>query len=474
MCASMSKKKRADKPETDKPAIASARGIAGIDDAKDWFGDRTIEEIECLVPDQGGVARGKIMPVSKFLKSPVMNLPLSIFYQCITGEYPAYEGLVDSVEADTDMFMQPDWSTLSAVPWAMDPTAQVIHDAVTRDGRPVEQAPRQVLRRIRELYRKKGWQPVVAPEIEFYLTAPNPDPDKPLTAPVGANGRAETVQHPYDMVALEEFEPVIRRVYDYAAAAGLSLDTLIHESGTAQLEINLLHGDALPLADQVLLFKRLTRQAAQQCGMHATFMAKPIAAQAGSSMHLHMSIVDERGEPLFAGMDGEDSAMFSHFIGGLQKYVPEIMPLFAPNVNSYRRIRPNHSAPANIEWSHDNRSCGLRVPMGGRTARRIENRLPGADANPYLAMAGSLIAGYLGIEEKLARSPEAFGNAYRSQSTLPKTMEEALDRFAACEPVRALLGEDFFQTYLRVKSVELDLFQSVVTSWERDHLLLKV
>jgi len=325
-----------------------------------------------------------------------------------------------------------------------------------------------------DLYRQRGWRAVMAPELEFYLTAPNPDPDKPLTAPVGRNGRAESVQHPYDMQALEEFEAVTRRLYEHAAIAGVPLDTLIHESGTAQLEINLLHGDPLALSDKALLFKRMARQAAQASGMHATFMAKPIAAQAGSSMHLHMSIVDEAGEPLFAGKDGDDTEMFSRFIGGLQKYIPEIMPLFAPNVNSYRRIRPGHSAPANIEWSHDNRSCGLRVPMGGRAARRVENRLPGADANPYLAMAGSLIAGYLGIEEKLARSPEAFGNAYSVKSTLPKTMEEALDRFAACEPVKALLGEDFFQTYLRVKSVELDLFQSVVTSWERDHLLLKV
>jgi glutamine synthetase len=133
----MSKKRKAENA-----TIASARGVDGLDAAHEWFGGRTIEEIECLVPDQGGVARGKIMPVSKFLKSPVMNLPLSIFYQCITGEYPDYDGLVDSVEADTDMFMQPDWATLAAVPWAMDPTAQVIHDAVTRDGRPVEQAPR--------------------------------------------------------------------------------------------------------------------------------------------------------------------------------------------------------------------------------------------------------------------------------------------------------------------------------------------
>ncbi|RUV31188.1 glutamine synthetase family protein, partial [Mesorhizobium sp. M5C.F.Ca.IN.020.32.2.1] len=195
---------------------------------------------------------------------------------------------------------------------------------------------------------------------------------------------------------------------------------------------------------------------------------------AGSSMHLHMSVVDEAGNTLFAGRDDADTEMFCHFVGGLQKYLPELMPLFAPDVNSFRRIRPNHSAPANIEWSHDNRSCGLRVPAGGRAARRVENRLPGADSNPYLAMAGSLLCGYLGVEKKLSRSPEASGNAYRSKSTLPKTMEEALDRFAACSPVRELLGEDFFQTYLRVKSVELDLFQSVVTSWERDHLLLKV
>jgi glutamine synthetase len=203
-------------------------------------------------------------------------------------------------------------------------------------------------------------------------------------------------------------------------------------------------------------------------------MAKPIAAQAGSSMHLHMSVVDEAGNALFADGEGADTPMFEHFIGGLQTYIPEIMPLFAPNVNSFRRIRPNHSAPANIEWSRDNRSCGLRVPAGGRTARRVENRLPGADANPYLAIAGSLLCGYLGVENKLARSTEASGNAYRRKSTLPKTMEDALDRFAACSPVQNLLGAEFCQTYLRVKSVELDLFQSVVTPWERDHLLLKV
>ncbi|TPJ33789.1 glutamine synthetase family protein [Mesorhizobium sp. B2-8-3] len=444
-------------------------------DTQGWLKTHAINEVECFVPDVNGVLRGKTLPVAKFLKSledRALYLPSSAFLVAIDGRY---SGSIDEgfAYSDPDMRMVPDTSTLCVAPGSAG-KAYVFADTFHIDDRPWMASPRHVLRSVLDLYRRRGWRAVMAPELEFYLTAPNPDPDRPITAPTGRNGRPESVQHPYDMQAMEEFEAVTRRIYEHAAVTGLPLDTLIHESGTAQLEINLLHGDPLALADKVLLFKRLARQAAQANGMHATFMAKPIAAQAGSSMHLHMSIVDEAGEPLFASEDGEDTGMFAQFIGGLQKYIPEIMPLFAPNVNSYRRIRPNHSAPANIEWSHDNRSCGLRVPMGGRAARRIENRLPGADANPYLAMAGSLIAGYLGIEEKLARSEEAFGNAYKSKSTLPKTMEEALDRFAACEPVRALLGEDFFQTYLRVKSVELDLFQSVVTSWERDHLLLKV
>lgn len=448
----------------------------GTNDPKDWLAAHAVSEVECLVPDMNGVLRGKALPAAKFLKAiedRALYLPSSAFLVSIDGRY---SGSVDEGFAyqDPDMRMVPDIATLCLAPGGGPGKAYVFADAFHMDDRPWMASPRHVLRAVLDLYRQRGWRAVVAPELEFYLTAPNPDPDRPVTAPVGRNGRSESVQHPYDMAALEQFEPVIRRLYDYAAAAGLPLDTLIHESGTAQLEINFLHGDALPLADKVLLFKRMTRQAAQEGGMQATFMAKPIAAQAGSSMHLHMSVVDEAGNTLFAGRDGADTEMFGHFIGGLQKYIPEVMPLLAPNVNSFRRIRPNHSAPANIEWSHDNRSCGLRVPAGGRTARRVENRLPGADANPYLAIAGSLLCGYLGVEEKIARSTEASGNAYRSRSTLPKTMEEALDRFAACDPVRAVLGEDFFQTYLRVKSVELDLFQSVVTSWERDHLLLKV
>jgi glutamine synthetase len=183
---------------------------------------------------------------------------------------------------------------------------------------------------------------------------------------------------------------------------------------------------------------------------------------------------EEGGANLFADDEGADSAMFRHFVGGLQRYLPRIAPLFAPNVNSFRRMRPSHSAPINVQWGRDNRSCGLRVPISDRHNRRIENRLPGADANPYLAMAAALIGGYLGIEEAVEPTAQVAGNAYHHPRTLPRTLEEALERFAACRPVRALLGEPFFRAFVAIKDAELEAFQGVISSWERDHLLLKV
>jgi glutamine synthetase len=371
------------------------------------------------------------------------------------------------------MPQEPDLGTLCLAQDSRPQRPYVMADAYYQHDRPWGDLPRTLLALVLGLYAEKGWRAVVAPELEFYLTAPNPDPRDAVTSPVAAHGRKETSQHPYDMEALELFDPVMRRIYEHCAIAGVAVDTLTHETGRAQLEINLPHGDPLRLADQVVLFKRIARKAALEQGVHATFMAKPIEAEAGSSMHLHTSLTDKAGGNLFAGPGGADTPMFGHFMGGLQKYIPEIMPLLAPNVNSYRRIRPGLSAPANVECSRDNRSCGLRVPKSGAEARRVENRVPGADANPYLAIAATLLCGYLGIEERLERSPEAFGNAYLTQSTLPRTLVQALERLTACAPVRSLLGEPFFQTFLRVKQQELAAFEGIVTGWEREHLLLK-
>jgi glutamine synthetase len=370
--------------------------------------------------------------------------------------------------------LRPDVATARVAPGLKTPTAFIFADALHSDGSPWTISPRHLLTRVLELYASRGWRPVIAPELEFYLTAVNTDPDLPLTPPAGRSGRAETSPQPYGLEAVTEYEEIIDAIYEHSEIAGLAIDTMIHESGTAQLEINFLHGDPVALSDQVLVFKRIVRQVALAQGLYATFMAKPMEHQPGSAMHLHISVEDESGENLFAGGDGADSSLFAHFIGGLQAYLPSAVPLFAPNVNSFRRMRPSHSAPINVQWGRDNRSCGLRVPISDPGNRRVENRLPGADANPYLAMASALICGWLGIEGAVERSAPEAGNAYLRERTLPKTLEEAMERFAACGPVRALVGEDFFRAFMAIKEAELEAWRGVISSWERDHLLLKV
>jgi glutamine synthetase len=447
-----------------------------MSELKAWIEHRGITEVECLIPDMNGVLRGKVVPAAKLLQSVRDNslrLPSSVFSVTVTGEYAD----ADDAESyqDPDMTLRPDPQTLRVAPGFKTPTAYVFADAYHTDGAPWASSPRHVLKSVLGLFRAKGWRPVVAPELEFYLTAVNADPDLPLTPPAGRSGRSETSPQPYGLEAITEYEDLIERIYEYSEAASLNLDTMIHESGTAQLEINFQHGDAVQLSDQVMVFKRIVRQVALQHGVYATFMAKPMEAQPGSAMHLHISVVDdESGLNLFADDSGADSAMFRHFIGGLQKYLPQITPLFAPNVNSFRRMRPSHSAPINVQWGYDNRSCGLRAPISDRHNRRVENRLPGADANPYLAIAAALICGYLGMEEALEPSAQATGNAYHHARTLPRTLEDGLERFRSCEPVRALLGETFCNAFTCIKEAELEAFQGVISSWERDHLLLKV
>ena len=458
-----------------------------------WITSHGIAEVECLVPDMNGVVRGKVFPAQKFLQSTrdgSLRLPSSIFSLTLTGEYATVK-TGDSAFRDQDMVLRPDASTLCVAPGYSTPTAFVFADTCSTAGEPWEGSPRQLLKQILGLYRERGWRPVVAPELEFYLTSVNTDPDLPLTPPLGRSGRSETSPQPYGLEAITEYEELIEMIYEYAETASLHLDTMIHESGTAQLEINFNHGDPVALSDQVVVFKRIVRQVALKHGVYATFMAKPMESQPGSAMHLHISVnAADGGAPpspphtppppppggpnLFAGPGGADAPMFRHFVGGLQRYLPEVAPLFGPNVNSFRRMRPHHDAPINVQWGYDNRSCGLRVPIADDRNRRVENRLPGADANPYLAIGAALVCGYLGVAEAIEPSALLETNAYAMARTLPRTLEEALDRFAACAPVRAILGEAFCQTFTRIKEAELEAFQGVISSWERDHLLLKV
>lgn len=446
-------------------------------DMDQWLAANNVTEIECLVPDLTGVARGKILPREKFTAERAMRLPEAVLGVTVTGESPQNRAAYDNVFGftDKDMVLVPDPSTVRLVPWAVDPTAQVIMDCLFHDGAPVDFAPRNVLRKVTDLYKSMGWSVIVAPELEFYLLARNTDPNQPLVPPIGRSGRAETSRQLYSIDAVNEFDPLFEEIYEYCDIMGLELDTLIHEFGAGQMEINFLHDDPMVLADKVFFFKRTLREAALRHNMYATFMAKPMANEPGSAMHIHQSMLDTRtGRNIFSNPDGSESPLFQNYIAGLQKHLPSAMALLAPYVNSYRRIVRGGAAPINIEWGYDNRTVGIRVPHSGPEARRVENRVVGADANPYLAMAVTLACGYLGIVEKLQPSEVTTGSAYDSNYQLPRDLSEALRQLDASKPLREMLGDNFIDVYVAVKETEYEEFMRVISPWEREHLLMHV
>lgn len=441
-----------------------------------WLRERRITEVECLVPDMTGNARGKIIPAERYFSEGGARLPEGVFIQTVNGDWPdTYGDIISPIERD--MLLLPDTGTICVVPWSSEPTAQIIHDCyIGGDQRELHPlAPRSVLRKVLGLYREMGLEPVVAPELEFFLVQRNTDPDFPLEPPAGRSGRPETARQSYSIDAVNEFDPLFDDMYDHCEAMDLDVDTLIHESGAAQMEINFLHADAMSRADQVFLFKRTLRETALRHDVYATFMAKPMENEPGSAMHLHQSLTDAgTGRNVFAGVNGEPSDLFMHYIAGLQKYGPASMAIFAPNVNSYRRIARDESAPINVHWGYDNRTAGLRIPYSDPESTRVESRFAGSDTNPYLMMAATLAAGYLGIREKLRPTEPLGSSAYDQPWQLPRSMEAALKLMIDCRPLHELLGEQFVKAYVAIKKTEYEIFFRVISSWEREFLLLNV
>ncbi|AXI47421.1 glutamine synthetase [Sulfitobacter sp. SK012] len=441
--------------------------------AREYLMDRRLDEVECIIPDIPGIARGKAVPATKFARQDYFHLPDSIFYQTITGEWGEAAGEDGFIEKD--MILRPDMSTATAAPWTGDWTLQVIHDAYDRDGNPVPYSPRNVLKRVVELYRAEGWEPVVAPEMEFFLVARNLDPAQEIKPMMGRSGRPAAARQSYSMTAVDEFGPVIDDIYDFAEAQGFEIDGITQEGGAGQLEINLLHGDPVKLADEVFYFKRLIREAAMRHECYATFMAKPIASEPGSAMHIHHSVLDaETGANIFSGPQGEETDAFYHFIAGLQDHMPSALAVIAPYVNSYRRYVKDHAAPINLEWARDNRTTGIRVPLSGPEARRVENRLAGMDCNPYLGIAASLACGYLGLMAQKQPKPEFKGDAYHGEGDIPRVMGEALELFVNATALNEVLGPEFARVYSIVKAAEYEEFLHVISPWEREHLLMNV
>ena len=454
-------------------------------EVSDWLRKRGVAEVELFIPDLTGIPRGKIVPCEKFLQETV-RMPESAIAQTVTGDWGEQEDYIDA--ADSDMELRAGRDGCFAVPWAAEPTGQIICDCVA-NGRLIRHAPRSVLKRVLRMYQREGWRPVVAPELEFYLAKNDVNPDNPLSPPLGRTGRPEFSSQPFSIDAVNEFEPVIEDIYRFAEAQELAVDTLTHEEGVAQFEINFQHGDALEMADQVMVFKRCVREAAIHRGITATFMAKPSESQPGSSMHIHQSVVsrtggdnlfaraDAKGADAKAGRNGDGglfSPMFLSYLGGLQRHLPEMCSLYLPNVNSFRRVNMRW-ATANVHWGVNNRTVGFRVPdAASPRSMRVENRICGADANPYLAIAASLLAGWLGVKAKARPAPLMRGAAWDEPRGMPLTIDTALELTDNSKTLRERLGNRFVDLYVSSKRTEMENFKHVVTSWERKYLLSAV
>ena len=425
-----------------------------------------IDEIECVTPDLNGVPRGKVMTAEGFLEGRRLQLARGVLLQCIMGGYPPARFYGSD---DGDLALVADPAQIHRLPWSEPARALAICDADELSGEGSGLSTRVQLKNVIARYAALGLAPVVATELEFFVFAPNPDPTQPFQPPLGLDGRREEGHSAFSVSSNNGLRPFFQEVYRCMAALGLPRDTFMHEMGVSQFEINLLHGDPLLLADQTFLFKHLLKEVALKHGVTVVCMAKPLARTPGSSMHIHQSVVHiDSGKNAFSATDGKPTDMFHHFIGGQQACMADFTALFAPNVNSYQRLCHPYASPNNACWSEDNRAAGLRIPASSPVARRVENRLPGADANPYLAIAASLAAGLHGIEQRLQPTAAIQGEfEVPDHLSLPCTLHAALDRLKRSTLARELFGKEFVDGYHATKTMELTSFFDEITPWER-------
>ena len=359
-----------------------------------------------------------------------------------------------------------DFGTLRRIPW-LDGTALVLCDLVDEHDRPIEEAPRRILRRQLERAAALGYRVYVASELEFFLFRDSYEEARGKRYfglnPIGA------YSEDYHIFQTTKEEFVHRAIRNGMAGAGIVVECSKGEWGPGQQEINLGYGDPLPTADDHVIYKNGAKEIAHGKGVSLTFMAKYATAEAGSSFHLHSSLWDSSGtHSLFHDpTTTTGTALFRHWVAGQLALAREFSFFFAPYVNSYKRYAPGTFAPTSLAWSLDNRTTGFRV-CGHGDAIRIENRIPGADANPYLAFAATIAAGLHGIERKLEPPPLYRGNAYEDASLprVPRSMGEAIAALEKSPAARAFLGDQVYEHYLHTARLELEAYDKVVTDWE--------
>ena len=364
-----------------------------------------------------------------------------------------------------DFLMRPDLSTLREIPWHPG-TALVLCDYVREDGSLVAEAPRSILRRQLDRLHAAGWHCECASELEFYLF--NQTYHEAFASGYRDLRPSSDYRIDYHLMQPGRDEPLMRAIRNQMAAARVPVESSKGEWSRGQHEINFTHDQPLPMCDMHVLFKQGVRELAAQHGKAVSFMAKYAPSEAGNSCHLHLSLWKDGRPAFWDESTGAGSPLFRSFLGGLLRHAPEFCLLFAPTINSYKRYQSGSWAPTRMAWSTDNRTCGFRIVGHGKSFR-VENRMPGADANVYHAFAAMLAAGMAGVEEGLDCGSPYHGNAYidPALARLPSSLAEAASLLEGSALARRSLGDGVVDFLVRHARLECETFGSAVTDWEK-------
>ncbi|MCF8470180.1 MAG: glutamine synthetase family protein [Parvibaculum sp.] len=434
-----------------------------------------IDYLDAIFVDMCGTVRGKRFPSEEADKvfTAGVQMPQSLYFFDVTGVNEDVLGMGFS-DGDPDAQAHPVSGSIVPVPWASMKQAQVLMTMVDGEGEPLMLEPRNVLAKVVAKLADIGLKATVACEFEFYVLDKDMDrkgrPQPPINP---ATGIRETANEVYGITELDGFMGLLKEIDEAAASQGVPASGATAEFAPGQYEINLKHeDDVIRAGDHAVMLRHLIGTIARKHNFLASFMAKPFVDQTGNGMHVHCSLMDEKGKNIFDDGTDEGSPRLRHAIGGLQATLGDAMAIFAPNLNSYRRFGPNLFVPVNRAWGYNNRSVAFRVPNGSSDSRRIEHRVTGADANPYLVLAAILAGIHYGIVNEIDPGEPAEGNACEvMDEDIPFYLPSALKRLRGSSVLREYLGERYVDVYAETKMLEFDKFQRAISPLEYDWYL---
>ncbi|MDX6670603.1 MAG: glutamine synthetase [Solirubrobacteraceae bacterium] len=433
-----------------------------LDELRHQVDQGEVDTVLLAIADMEGRLQGKRLTARHFLDEVVANNAEGCNYLlAVDVDMETVDGYAMSSweRGYGDFVMRPDFETLRPVPW-LPATALVLADLEWEDGSEVVASPRQILRRQMARLAERGWAAAAGTELEFQVF--NDTYEEAQRKRYVDLEPTNLYNVDYSLLGTARVEPLIRRIRNSMMGAEMRVENSKGECNFGQHEINFRYGPVLRTADDHAIYKNGAKEIAAQEGHAITFMAKYDELE-GNSCHIHLSLQDSDGQPIF----GDQPEVFDRFVAGLLAGMRELTMLYAPHVNSYKRFAAESFAPTAVAWGHDNRTCSLRV-VGHGPSKRVENRLPGADVNPYLALSAMIAAGLHGIDSELELEPALEGNAYvADKPRVPGTLRDARDLFAGSAIAREAFGDEVVDHYLNHARVELAAFDSAVTDWER-------